>query len=136
MYWRIRGIFKSPKTKKQNKTKTSHQIQFCIRKIILRVLEAIYQRTREMWPSHLKKQTKKNKYSPKKLSKWKILVFPPSLSKSAANFPLYLKSINSLHKRFLVQHRIPFDVKHTESSKVSLPLNIMTRQKPEQETQF
>lgn len=35
-----------------------------------------------------------------------------------------------MHKRFLVQHRIPFDVKNTESSKVSLPLNIMTRQNP------
>lgn len=41
-----------------------------------------------------------------------------------------------MHKTFLVQQRIPFDVKNTESSKVSLPLNIMTRQKPEQETQF
>lgn len=82
-----------------------------------------------MWPPHLKKK-KKIHYNPNKLSKWKILVFPPLLHESAANFSLYPKSINSLHKRFLVQHRIPFDVKNTESSKVSLPLNIMTRQNP------
>lgn len=47
-----------------------------------------------------------------------------------------VKSINSLTKTFLVKHRISFDVKTTESSKVSLPLNIMIRQRPEQETHF
>lgn len=36
----------------------------------------------------------------------------------------------------MVKHRIPFDVKNTKSSKVSLPLNIMTPPNPEQETHF
>lgn len=58
--------------------------------------------------------------------------------KSDSNFPLCLKSINAMggKKTFLVKHRIPFDVKNTKSSKVSLPLNIMTPQNPEQETHF
>lgn len=47
-----------------------------------------------------------------------------------------VRSLNSLTKTFLVKHRISFDVKTTESSKVSLSLNSMIRQKPEQETHF
>lgn len=55
---------------------------------------------------------------------------------SEANFPLCLKITNSLNKTSLGKHGIPFDVKNTASSKVSLPLNNMTRQKSEQETHF
>lgn len=75
-------------------------------------------------------------YNQKKLSKWKILIFP-SLSTSLMLISLCaLRVLIPWIQLFLVKHRISFDVQNAESSKVSLPLNIMTRQKSEQETHF
>ena len=131
----IRCLEESGEYSSHSKKTHFHQIQFCIGKIILWVLKATYWKPREIWPLHHKKTKMKN-YNQKKLSKWNILIFP---SLSTSLMLIYLCALRVLIpwiQLFLVKHRISFDVRNAESSKVTLPLNIMTRQKSEQETHF
>lgn len=95
----IRCLEESGEYSSHSKKTHFHQIQFCTGKIILWVLKATYWKPREIWPLHRKKTKMKN-YNPKKLSKWKILIFP---SLSTSLMLIYLcafKSINSLNTTF------------------------------------